>query len=228
MSSRYVYTQILTFEPIPYLERGTYTQHAPFVPPSTPLPPSPYRPSPPFPYVGRYPHLQIHPFLNGEAPPTDFYFDLASVSFSPLRVGPGLPAVISAHKLHEPATYPSITRMRISHHAVPQWPIDLEFHYGGYTAPVTPRPITLGDVLRMIHSSLHRQITHGDWAGISLSRQTAIARAYTRRCRNVPPSELVATRGVKRVDYLLEGHVFKGLIRTHDEGGFHHWKLITA
>lgn len=160
----------------------------------------------------------------------DFYFDLASPSFAPLRwVGPGQSAVISADELHEPSTYPSVARMRISHDAIPRWPIDLEFHYDGYTNPTLAPSITLGDVLYMIHSSLHRQITHQDWARLSLSEETAIARAYTRRCRSVPSSASVeASQGVKRIDYLREKHIFRGLIRTHDEDGFYHWRLITA
>ncbi|KAF8551800.1 hypothetical protein OG21DRAFT_1512346 [Imleria badia] len=182
------------------------------------------------PWAGTSSHFQIHPLLNGEAPRTDFFFDLASPSFSPLLwVGPGQSVVISADELHEPATYPSVTQMRITHDAIPRWPIDLEFHYDGYSVPTAPPPITLGDVLYMIHSSLHRQITHQDWAQLGVSEETAIARAYTRRCKSVPSSAQVeANRGVKRIDYLKERHVFRGLIRTHDEGGFYHWRLITA
>ncbi|KAH0826809.1 hypothetical protein J3R83DRAFT_5233 [Lanmaoa asiatica] len=164
------------------------------------------------PWMGTSSHFQIHPLLNGETPRTDFYFDLSSPSFTPLQwIGPSQ-FVISADELHEPATYPSIARMRISHDAIPQWPIDLEFHYDGYTAPTAQSSITLGDVLYMIHSSLHRQVTHQDWARLSLSEETAIARAYTRRCRSVPSSAQVeASQGVKRIDYLLDKHVFRGV-----------------
>jgi hypothetical protein len=136
--------------------------------------------------------------------------------------------LISTDELHEPATYPPLARMRISHDAIPQWPIDLEFHYDGCTAPTVPRSITLGDVLYMIHSSLHRQITQQDWARLSPSEETAIARAYsTRRCRSVLSSaSVVASQGVKRIDYLREKHMFRGLIKTHDEDGFYHWRLV--
>lgn len=40
--------------------------------------------------------------------------------------------------------------------------------------------------------------------------------------------DVEASRGLKRVDYLLENHIFKGLVKTHDEDGFHCWKLITV
>ncbi|KAG8217036.1 hypothetical protein J3R82DRAFT_7352 [Butyriboletus roseoflavus] len=182
------------------------------------------------PWSGASPHFQIHPLLNGEAPRMEFYFDLASPSFTPLLwAGHGQSALISGDDLREPATYPSIPQMRISHDAIPQWPIDLAFHYDGYTAPTTSSSITLGDVLYMIHSSLHRQITHQDWAQLSASEETAITRAYTRRYRSVPSSAQVeASQGVKRIDYMLDRHVFRGLIRTHDEDGLYHWRLITA
>jgi len=160
----------------------------------------------------------------------DFHFDLASPSFSPLFwAGHGHTTMISAEELREPATYPPITRMRITHDSIKHWPIDLEFQYDGYTDPAAHPPITLGDVLYLIHSSLHRQVTHQDWARLSVSKETAIARAYTRRYRSVPSSaEAEASQGVKRIDYLLDKHVFRGLIRTHDEDGFYHWRLITA
>ena len=178
------------------------------------------------PRAGISSNFQIHPLLNGEAFRTDFYFDLALPSFSPLRwVGPGQSTVLSADELHELATYPSIMRMRISHEAIRQWPIDLEFHYDQHTVPTTPPPIMLGDVLYTIHTSLHKRITHQDWARLGLSEEIAIARAYTRRCRSSPEE---ARKGVKRIDYLLDKHLFKGLIGTHDEDGLYHWRLITV
>ncbi|KAF9232431.1 hypothetical protein BU15DRAFT_10476, partial [Melanogaster broomeanus] len=156
----------------------------------------------------------------------NLYFDLADPSFLPLWIGPGQTAPITPDELREPATDPSITRMRITHDAIPDWPIDIQYH--DYTASTTPFPITLGDVLYLIHSSLHRQITHQDWAQLSLSEETAIARAYTRRRKSVPSAaQEQASQGVKRIDYLREKHIFRGLVGTHDEDGFHHWKLIT-
>ncbi|KAH7920761.1 hypothetical protein BV22DRAFT_778543 [Leucogyrophana mollusca] len=196
---------------------GNHSYRSPFaeLPPSSPWS---YRPS--------IPQFQIHPLLNGEAFRSDFYFDLASPTFAPLRwIGPGQSVAISVDELREPATYPSITSLRITHDAIPNWPIDLEENGDAYAAPV---PITLGDILYSIHASLHRQITHQDWAQLSLSEETAIARAYTRRCRSVPSAaQLEASQGVKRVDYLLDKHFFRGLVRAPDEDGFYHWTLLT-
>ncbi|KIJ11715.1 hypothetical protein PAXINDRAFT_137738 [Paxillus involutus ATCC 200175] len=181
-------------------------------------------------YPGASTHFQIHPLLNGEAPRSNFYFDLASPTFTPMRwIGQGQSALISSDELRQPATYPSVTRMRISHDAIHKWPIDIQYQHDAYSSYTAQLPITLGDVLYMIHSSLHRQITQHDWAQLSLSEETDIARAYTRRCRSVPSSaDMVASQGVKRVDFLREKHIFRGLIRTHDEDGFYHWRLITG
>jgi len=167
--------------------------------------------------------FQIHPLLNGEAHRAEFYFNLANPIFSPLRVGPRNSTFISADELRGLATYyPSVTRMRITHEAIPQWPIDVKFDHDAATQ------ITLGDVLYMIHASLHKGITKQDWDRISPSVQTAIARAYTQRCWSAPSPAVVRSQGVKRIDYLLGEHAFKGLIRTRDGGSFHRWRLITA
>lgn len=183
---------------------------------------------PPWPYQTSPHHFQIHPLLNGEAYLSEFYFDIANPAFAPLRrIGPNQSVMVSADELREPATFPNITRMRITHDAIPRWPIDLDLVHGEYDIS-GPLPITVGDVLWMIHSSLHRQIHHSDWASLSRSEETAIARAYTRRYRSIPSSaQLEASQGVKRIDYLMERHVFRGLVKAPDEDGFSHWKLLT-
>jgi len=91
----------------------------------------------------------------------------------------------------------------------------------------TVPPISLGDVLFAIHRALHTQITHLDWGRLTLSEEIAIARAYTRRCRSSPStSQLEASEGVKRIDFLLDRFMFRGLIRAPGEDGYDEWKLI--
>ncbi|OAX38782.1 hypothetical protein K503DRAFT_770130 [Rhizopogon vinicolor AM-OR11-026] len=183
---------------------------------------------PAWPYNSSSQQCQIHPLLNGEAYGTELYFDIANPAFAPLRrAGPNNMVMLSVEELREHATAPTITSMRITHDAIPQWPIDLEFVHGEYDA-MNPLPLTVGDILWMIHSSLHRQISHPDWARLSQSEETAIARAYTRRYRSSPSSaQMEASQGVKRVDYLMDRHVFRGLVRAADGDGFYHWRLLT-
>jgi hypothetical protein len=183
---------------------------------------------PAWPYSASSQQCQIHPLLNGEAYGSDLYFDISNPAFAPLRrAGPDHMVMLSVEELREPATIPTITTMRITHDAIPHWPIDFEFVHGEYDA-MNPLPITVGDVLWMIHSSLHRQISHQDWARLGQSEVTAIARAYTRRYRSIPSSaQIEASQGVKRVDYLMDRYVFRGLVRAPDGDGFYHWKLLT-
>lgn len=182
-----------------------------------------------YPFQGSTATFEIHSLLNGEIPATNLFFDLSSPTFTPMRsIGPGQTVMISPEELNQPATNPPITKMRITHDAIPQWPIDIKLQYDELQVTVMPPPITLGDVLYMTHSSMRRQISHQDWAKLSDSRHDAVARAYTRRYRRVPSfAEVEASQGVKRVDYLEERFLFKGLIRMNDEDGFFHWKMIT-
>jgi len=178
----------------------------------------------------------IHPLLNGEAPRPDFGFDLSSPTFRPVRyVGPGQTTVLSLEEMRETATHPAITQMRITCDVIPQWPIELVYSpydiHGDHLSlpPVsgTVPPITLGDVLFAIHRVLQTQITHLDWGRLSVSEEIAIARAYTRRCRSVPSiAQLEASQGVKRVDFLLDKFIFRGLVRDPNSHGFNDWKLI--
>lgn len=188
-------------------------------------------PGSPWLYPSQPPQFQIHPLLNGESPRPDFFFDLSSPVFSPVRrVGPGQSGPLTMDELRQPATYPPITRLRITCDIIPQWPIELEYNpyeSGQLQLPVSAVPITLGDILVAIHRGLHTRISHIDWARLSLSEETAIARAYTKRCRSIPSlSQLEASQGVRRVDYLLDKVRFRGLLRVMGEQGFETMKLV--
>jgi hypothetical protein len=142
------------------------------------------------------------------------------------RVGPDQMVMLSDDELRELATFPPIINMRITHDVIPQWPIKLNLVHGEYDVG-NPLPLTVGDILYMIHSSMHRRISRQDWARLDQSEETAIALAYTRRCRSIPSlAGMEASRGVKRVDYLMDRHVFRGL-KVADGDGSYHWKLLT-
>lgn len=182
----------------------------------------------PWDYNGTAHHSLLHPLLNGDSTLNDLYFDLSSPTFSPMRaLSTGQFISISSGELSQPATTPPVTRMRVVHHSIPQWPIDVELRYNEYALGTTP-PITVGDVLYMIHRSLRRQISHADWAMLSHWKRTEVARAYTRRYSSVPQmSQFEASKGVRRVDYLRDRHIFRGLVRSYDVDGLHCWRLIS-
>ena len=104
-----------------------------------------------------------------------------------------------------------MTRMRIVCDRVPNWPIDIGF---GSSVSSPSVPITLGDVLVMVHRILHTRISHLDWARVPAEEETPIARAYTKRCKSIPSNTQFESRqGVKRIDFLLDKVVFRGLLR---------------
>jgi hypothetical protein len=134
--------------------------------------------------------------------------------------------MLSGDELREHATFPAITNMRITHDAIPQWPIKLNLVHGEYDVG-NPLPLTVGDILYTIHSSLHRRISRQDWARLDQSEKPAVMRAYTRRYRSIPSSaEIERRRRVKRVDCLMDRHVFRGL-RVAEGDSSYHWKLLT-
>ncbi|KAG6327239.1 hypothetical protein ID866_11850 [Astraeus odoratus] len=176
-------------------------------------------------FQGPAPRFEVHPLLNGEV---HLHFNLAIPTYSPMRViGPGQLLLLSGQELNAPATNPPIRRMRITHHAIPQWPIDIKVPYRYQTA-FRPSYVTVGDVLYTMHTSLRRQISHRDWAGLWDSGRDAVTRAYTRRCQRYPSfSEREMSRGVRRIDFLREWYTFKELIKADDEDGFFHWRMTT-
>ena len=123
---------------------------------------------------------------------------------------------------------------------LPDWKVVLEPYKerpsnSGYLAvpcndtPAAAPPITVNDVLCAIHRMMQRQITHSDWVKLPQSKADAVARAYTRRCRTFPTVQAFeASQGVKRVDYLEDKYMFKGLVRHRGEQDFEHLRLLVA
>ncbi|EMD40404.1 hypothetical protein CERSUDRAFT_80076 [Gelatoporia subvermispora B] len=197
---------------------------------------------PPMQY-GAYPTTQIHPLLDGE--PADgplLLFDISRSAFQPRRLsspGQANGAPLSLDELGQQATHPAVTRMTITCDIIKQWPITLEAfdrerpRSPYLDVPIPSRdsnvPITVGDVLVAIHRSLQQRISHVDWARLSQSDAADVARAYTRRCRTYPSAEAFeAAQGVRRVDYLLDKYMFKGLKRVHRNGNLEELKLIVG
>ncbi|KAK7681894.1 hypothetical protein QCA50_014856 [Cerrena zonata] len=191
----------------------------------------------PYPQYPAPPPSQFHPLLNGEGQTPLLFFDLSIHAFNPLRVAsPGSTTgkALTLEELQQQATYPGVTKMIITCDAIPQWPITLEpvdvnSNFLSVNRGANPQPITLGDVLVAIHRHLQTQISHRDWVKLSNDEATQIARAYTRRCRTFPSAEsFEASQGVRKVDYLKDRYVFKGLTRRRGEDGFEYVKLLVG
>ncbi|KAF9458860.1 hypothetical protein BDZ94DRAFT_1269686 [Collybia nuda] len=174
--------------------------------------------------------FRINPWINGEAPRGDFFFDLAPTAFLPVRLfGGGHSALLAPDQLQEPATYPTLTRLRIVCDMIPHWSIDLEFNgYGATTYHSgVPPPITLADVLVAIHRSLHRRIAPVDWQRLGPVKEREVGKAYTRRCRAAGNrADYEFAQGVKRVDFLVGLTKMLGLVRGGKVDGWDVMKLI--
>ena len=70
-------------------------------------------------------------------------------------------------------------------------------------------------------------ISHVDWAKLSMTEETQVARAYTKRCRSAASQEMmIRAQGVKKVDFLLEKVWFKGLLRIGES--YEQMRLVVA
>ncbi|OCH95921.1 hypothetical protein OBBRIDRAFT_719426 [Obba rivulosa] len=194
-------------------------------------------------YQSPYPASQIHPLLDGETPDGPLLlFDISQSTFSPRRISEPREAqgtAVTLDELGQQAAHPAVTRMTITCDVIRQWPITLEAYdrerpRSPYLdVPIPSRdanvPITVGDVLVAIHRSLQQRISHVDWARLSHSQAADVARAYTRRCRLYPSAEAFeASQGVRRVDYLLDQYMFKGLRRVRRNGSFEELQLLVG
>lgn len=211
---------------------GNLPQPAWFAVPTYPpfMAPYTYQPAPPAP--------QLHPLLNGESREAPLLlFDLSFHTFKPVRIseqGRTNGNTLTSDELGQHATHPGIKRMKITCDLIPQWPIVLEprererSNYLSVPSGSQDAPITLGDVLVAIHRSLQLQISHVDWARLSQQEETAVARAYTRRCKTFPSVEdFEKSQGVRRVDYLLDKFMFKGLVRSSaGQEGYENVRLL--
>lgn len=184
---------------------------------------------------------QIHPLLNGETGTPSLSLNLADPRFEPYRIlpTPSREAVILTHQeAAQPATYPPCYRLRIKIERTPQWPIELQYNYrqtssslglfspsssSGVEAIPPQAPITVGDVLIMIHRSMQTPISHLDWGRLTASEQAAVTRAYARRVAGNPGEAQV---GVKRVDFLLDRYMFRGMVRRRGNEGWEVFRLI--
>jgi hypothetical protein len=187
----------------------------------------------------------IHPWLDGAKYANDLYLDLSAPVFAPRRrTADGKLHDIPSAELDAAATHPASTQMTIAVPGAPDWPIELR------PAPPSPLlgvtldvpawatgpadsapPISLRDVLESIYRHLQAQITHMDWAKLQKSEEVAISRAYTRRTRAAYQADhntFEAELGVKRIDYLLEQHMFRGLKPAKGTENFETTELVLS
>ncbi|KAK7457022.1 hypothetical protein VKT23_010325 [Stygiomarasmius scandens] len=185
--------------------------------------------------------LHIHPWLNAQTWNGEFLFNLADRRFNPMRRHvAGIMRTTSPSGMDilcQAATYPPLNRLRIICDIIPQWSIDLRHQLdvmsdgSGMNFDTTRTgafpPITLLDILIRIYQFLQTRITHVDWAKLTFEEETAVSKAYRKRCHAAGSTGTIGSReavqaelaqGVKRVDFLLGKIWFKGCVMDLERG----------
>ncbi|KAF9525065.1 ectomycorrhiza-regulated small secreted protein [Crepidotus variabilis] len=115
--------------------------------------------------------------------------------------------VIGPFHLSRPATSPPMIVLHITCDIFPEaWPIEIR----------KLDTITINDVLHAIHSSLQRPIRRDEWERLSEKQHTRIEAVFDTRCKNAPNRDECRSRGVLRVDCLLQHTVYAGLSVSPD------------
>lgn len=117
---------------------------------------------------------------------------------------------LSPNTLSQPATNPPCLVLHITCDIFPEpWTIQVR----------RLETITVGDVLRTIHTVLNRRIIQAEWDRIAEKQQKRIGDVFDNRCKLSPQREECRANGVLRVDCLLYHTLFAGLSPSPDEDG---------
>jgi hypothetical protein len=182
------------------------------------------------------PRPQLHNLIDGEILAHRLHINFAKVDLVfKMRTGSSHydVAAMSMYDLEQSAANPQMTRVRVVCDAIPQWPVDLQV-IGTSLSPHRRRRaalpyLTLEDVIHAVHALLHHKISHEEWGRLSVSQETDVAGAYTRRYKASGSDWEVRqqqSEGVKRVDWLLKNTWFKGLTWVGSESGVEQLKLL--
>lgn len=188
-------------------------------PPCTPLPPSSALPLPPH-------ALQLNPFLEhrrtGKPPvvldvrmPAQLIF-LGEVAPIPEDPVPGLvPFNPDGPNGAQPATFPgvgalTVTALADDPLAAFPWPFIVLNHHAAL-------PVTVQDVLSSVVANFAERVTQEELDALMAPRREQVYRAYWQRVGELRFSE---EDGVRRVDYLGDRYMFRGLESMPDEEGF--------
>ena len=160
-------------------------------------------------------HLRLHPFLQVSSSPPITY-DLIQPTSTLYSSHYGIPRAA----LCEPATSPSVQTLTVVSHRLP-WAITI--------SPSTYPYVCVIDVLGGIYRALREGVTHYEFNSLPTDRETRrISKAYEERYRRIRSQREYQdekSRGVLRVDFLMEYTKFRGLSPA---SGRDAWVLNTA
>ena len=177
--------------------------------------------------------IQLHPLLDGANTEIAVLLDLSTHTFIP-PVNLSLESVsegpLKLDELHHPATQPGLRMMTIICDMIPQWPIHLRLsaHHAR-----NDQPISIEDVLTAIHRHFQEQVSRNEWIDFLNNRKTRAPQAFLREYSGYRGDEqFEAEKGVRRVVYLRENHMFKGMVQLEghrtNEDGYATFKLLVG
>ncbi|KAF8328613.1 uncharacterized protein EI90DRAFT_3126070 [Cantharellus anzutake] len=142
-----------------------------------------------------------------QSPDVTIHYDIreypqyASLNTRPRRMALG------DEYLRADATYPPCASMKIISKKFP-WEIDVEY-------PKSSAAVTIGDVLQAVHEALHVSATQLEWQDLTEDFRRRVGEQARQNCDATLKLNLRKARftdeGVKRVDWLVDRHIMKGL-----------------
>ncbi|GJE85368.1 hypothetical protein PsYK624_014470 [Phanerochaete sordida] len=114
----------------------------------------------------------------------------------------------------QPATHPGVGALAVT--ALADEPAGFAWPFV-VLARHAALPVTVGDVLEALHANFQECLAAGEVAGVSTARREALFRAYWARVEWYPDD---AIPGLRRVDFLGDRYMFRGLEPAPDGDGF--------
>lgn len=130
-----------------------------------------------------------------------------------VSIDPALNPVVHGNSLvtqvrNEPATCPPVPSLTLVSRPLP-WEIVISYSFSPF--------VTVADVLGGLYRALRMRATEQEFYREGREKQGAITQAYHRRYRRalgVELEERERREGLKRIDFLVGSHFFKGLRKT--------------
>jgi hypothetical protein len=125
---------------------------------------------------------------------------------------------LQAHELLEAATQPPLPQLSIKCPELFPWTITVESSVPGSN-------VTVEDVFRTMYRELRPSVSPEEYEGLALARRPAVNKAYHERCQRITDPQLQdreQSRGIRKVDFLQDMIIFKGLSLHPDRN---HWEL---
>ncbi|KLO11648.1 hypothetical protein SCHPADRAFT_830737 [Schizopora paradoxa] len=124
---------------------------------------------------------------------------------------------IPDHVLRAYATTPPVAFLRITSGLFGSHTWNVDVH--------NSRGVTVRDVLAELYKSLRKRVEWAEWNGRGHSQQVYMADAFHKRIKLSADPTRERSKGVRRIDWMLQNTVFVGLQRSYEDPFT--WTLVT-